>query len=163
MIRLGRIVRFAIHHPVECHLRILLSTRSTGGVKRHVKDAQASVNNLHLGVVVLPQLSDYWSSNMIWSLLPGWMCQVTGMSKDRFNIIKGIIALETLDEEANAQSQGRERKVGLWMDLFRGNLISARKVNEMDQNLSLDEQTVSCKSKWTSQTFQNKHKPAGRG
>ena len=49
------------------------------------------------------------------------------------------------------------------MRCFSKQLKDSRPASEMDQNLSSDEQTVSCKSRWTSQTFQNKHKPAGQG
>ena len=71
--------------------------------------------------------------------------------------------MESPEEERAAEANGRERKVGLWMQLFSKQLKDSRPASEMDQNLSIDEQTVSCKSRWTSQTFQNKHKQAGQG
>ena len=118
---------------------------------------------LYMGIVQLPQLSDYWCNSPLWGACGGKFGIGAGMSKERYNAIKGILALETEEEERAAQANGLERKVGLWMQLFSKQLTDSRPVSEMDQNLSIDEQTVSCKSRWTSQTFQNKHKPAGQG
>ena len=108
---------------------------------------------LYMGKVRLPQLSDYWGNRQLWSACGGKLGIGTGMTKERYNAIKGILALETEEEERAAQANGLERKVGLWMQLFNKQLKESRPASEMDQNLSIDEQTVSCKSRWTSQTF----------
>jgi hypothetical protein len=73
--------------------------------------------------------------------------QHRGMSKERYNAIKGILALETMEEERAAEANGLERKIGRWMQCFCKQLKDSRPASEMDQNLSIDEQTVSCKSR----------------
>lgn len=118
---------------------------------------------LYMGIVQLPQLSDYWCNSPLWGACGGKFGIGAGMSKERYNAIKGILALETVEEERTAEANGLERKIGRWMQCFSKQLKDSRPASEMDQNLSIDEQTVSCKSRWTSQTFQNKHKPAGQG
>lgn len=59
---------------------------------------------LYMGIVQLPQLSDYWCNSPLWGACGRKFSIGTGMSKERYNAIKGIIALETVEEERAAEA-----------------------------------------------------------
>ena len=73
---------------------------------------------LYMGIVQLPQLSYYWCNSPLWGACGGKFGIGAGMSKERYNAIKGIIALETVEEERAAEANGLERKIGRWMQCF---------------------------------------------
>ena len=116
------------------------------------------------GLVKLPRVQDYWSRDTFLSGFGGQLGKVTGMSRRRYEMIYAMLSLQTREEEqAEREKHGRMEKFSLWMREFETRCREARPAENFGDNLSLDEQTVGCKSKWTSLTFKNKHKPAGQG
>ena len=112
------------------------------------------------GLVKLPRVQDYWSRDTFLSGFGGQLGKVTGMSRRRYE----MLTLQTREEEqAEREKHGRMGKISLWLREFETNCREARPAENFGDDISLDEQTVPCKSKWTSLTFKNKHKPAGQG
>ena len=115
---------------------------------------------VYAGIVDLPRYEDYFLTDAMWGPVGGKLGAIT-MTRKRFDVIKAMLSTETPAEESKAHENGRIRKMGLLLELFRERCKAARRQPKRD--LSLDEQTVGCKSRWTTHTFMNRHKPQGQG
>lgn len=119
---------------------------------------------LYIGLHPRPKLSDYWSSDIKVGAFGGRFGDITGMARDRFDEIKARLALQTYEEEEAARAvDARDCKIRNWLELVEKQCLKMYPVDELDVQLSLDEQTIKCKSKWTSLTYANRNKPAGQG
>ena len=113
---------------------------------------------VYAGIVDLPRYGDYFLTYATWGPVGGKPGAIT-MTRKRFDVIKAMFSSETPEEEAEAHANGRIRKVDVLLEISGERCKAARP--KPNRELSLDEQTVGCKSRWTTHTFMNRHKAQG--
>eukprot|EP00957_Ditylum_brightwellii_P032485 2461843-Ditylum_brightwellii.AAC.1 len=104
-----------------------------------------------MGHTVLPSIDDYWSTDILF----GQLSISSYMSRDRFRHIRSVLQLKKGCVHLSAKE-----KIASWLDDF-----GERCHDEADHGMrvSIDEQTIGCKSRWTRHTTRNAHKKAGQG
>ena len=89
------------------------------------------------------------------------------MSRDRFNAIKAMLSLESVEDTFEARDNNRHRKVGVWLDMFNErNRFVAQKYwtpEQLQSSMAIDEQSILCKSKMTAESQRMPNKPVKQG
>ena len=111
----------------------------------------------YMGLVKLPSMVHYWSSR----LGEFWVKDI--MSRDRFNAIKAMLSLESVEDTSEARDNNRHRKVGVWLDMFneRKKFVAQKywTPEQLQSSMAIDEQSILCKSKMTAESQRMPNKP----
>ena len=115
----------------------------------------------YMGLVKLPSMVHYWSLRF------GDFWAKDIMSRDRFNAIKAMLSLESVEDTFEARDNNRHRKVGVWLDMFNErNRFVAQKYwtpEQLQSSMAIDEQSILCKSKMTAESQRMPNKPVKQG
>ena len=68
----------------------------------------------YMGMVRLPSMVHHWSPLLLDSQVVKNI-----MSRDRFNAIKAMLSLESVEDTHETRDNNRHRKVGVWLDMFK--------------------------------------------
>ena len=66
-----------------------------------------------MGMVKVPSMEHYWSPRLLDSQVVKNI-----MSRGRFNAIKAMLLLESVEAQTPAPDNNRHREVGVWLDMF---------------------------------------------
>lgn len=115
----------------------------------------------YMGMVQLPTIVHHWTS---------YFCESRAknvMSRDRFNAIKAMLSLESVEDTNEAQDNNRHRKVGLWLETFNERNKNVAHTywtpEKLQSSMAIDEQSLLCNSKMTAESQKMPNKPVKQG
>ena len=89
------------------------------------------------------------------------------MSRDRFNAIKAMLSLESVEDTNEARDNNRHRKVGVWLEMFKARNKTVAQTywtpEQLQSSMAIDEQSILCKSKMTAESQRMPNKPVKQG
>ena len=116
----------------------------------------------YMGMVRLPSMVHHWSPLLLDSQVVKNI-----MSRDRFNAIKAMLSLESVEDTKEARDNNRHRKVGVWLDMFNERNKTVAQTywtpEQLQSSTAIDEQSILCKSKMTAESQRMPNKPVKQG
>mmetsp|Transcript_13890 Transcript_13890/g.56311 ORF Transcript_13890/g.56311 Transcript_13890/m.56311 type:complete len:529 (+) Transcript_13890:4546-6132(+) len=116
----------------------------------------------YMGMVKVPSMEHYWSPRLLDSQVVKNI-----MSRGRFNAIKAMLSLESVEDTKEARDNNRHRKVGVWLDMFNERNKTVAQTywtpEQLQSSTAIDEQSILCKSKMTAESQRMPNKPVKQG
>ena len=115
----------------------------------------------YMGMVKLPSIVDHWTSDFCESRAKDIM------SRDRFNAIKAMLSLESVEDTNEARDNNRHRKVGMWLEMFNARNKTVAQTywtpEQSQSSTAIDDQSILCKSEMTAVLQKMPNKPVKQG